>query len=203
MTKIFVIGLNKCGTTSLHRLFRRSGIPSLHFRAPGVGNAAIRLVNNIGTGRPVLHGMDRFRAYSDFSYVDRKIYIEGARFFRLFHAEYPDAWFILNLRDESSWLNSRLNHMNGSLRDRAMSAYGVDQPGLIALWRQQFSRHTEEVRSYFEGSPRFIEFHIERDQIDRLVAFLAPEVQVDPANWAQHNRTIPAAARDHTTGAGQ
>ncbi|MEM6933001.1 MAG: sulfotransferase [Pseudomonadota bacterium] len=203
MSRIFVVGLNKSGTTSLHLLFKRSRISSLHFRAPGVGNAALRLMNNIGTGRPLLHGMDQFTAYSDFSYADRRIYIEGARFFRQFHAEYPDAWFILNMRDETNWLNSRLNHMNGSLRDRAMAVYGVDQTGLITLWRQQYRTHAEEVRTYFAGHHRFIEFHIERDPIGRLVRFLGPAVSIDPKHWGQHNQSGLAAARDHTTGAGQ
>lgn len=203
MSKIFVIGLNKCGTTSLHHLFNRSGIRSLHFRAPKVGNAALRLLNNIGSARPCLDGMEDFRAYSDFSYADRKIYIEGARFFRQFHAEHPDGWFILNTRSETGWLNSRLNHMNGSLRERAMSIYGVDHLGLCDLWRDQYRTHLGEVREFFSGQPRFIEFHIEDQPVDRLARFLSPEFSLDTSHWGQRNRSPLAAATDHTVGAGQ
>lgn len=203
MSKIFVIGLNKCGTNSIHQLFARSGLNSLHFRAPGVGNAAVRLVNNICAGRPCLHGMDQFQAYSDLSYADAKLYIEGAHFFRQFQAEYPDAWFILNTRDEASWLESRLTHRNGTLRSRATKIYDVDDAGLREVWRGQFRSHHSSVRAHFDGSERFIEFRIDNDPVERIAHFLRPDFDIDVTHWAQRNRSPAAASTGHSDGAGQ
>ncbi len=199
----FVIGLNKCGTNSLHQLFVRSGINSLHFRAPGVGNAAVRLVNNICAGRPCLFGMDQYQAYSDLSYADAKLYIEGAQFFRHFRAAYPDAWFILNTRDEAEWLDSRLSHRNGTLRTRAMKIYGVDEAGLRELWRTQFRSHNAAVRTHFAEADRFLEFRIDRDPVARLADFLRPAFDIDITHWAQRNRSRATASTGHSDGAGQ
>ncbi|MEM7506870.1 MAG: sulfotransferase [Pseudomonadota bacterium] len=192
--KIFIIGLNKCGTNSLHQLFRRSGIPSLHFRTPELGNAAIRLLNNIALGRPSLTGMEDFVAYSDFSFADNRLYIEGVRFFRQFHADYPDAFFILNTRDEDQWLASRFGHMRGKLAQRAKAAFDIDENGLRALWLQQFRTHHAEVRAYFENQPRFLEFDIERDDPKTLASFLAPVHRVDPKRWGHHNKSADKAS---------
>ncbi|MEM7178731.1 MAG: sulfotransferase [Pseudomonadota bacterium] len=203
MSRIFVIGLNKCGTNSLHQLFVRSGLSSLHFRAPDVGNAAVRLVNNICAGRPCLFGMDRYQAYSDLSYADAKLYIEGAHFFRHFHAEYPDAWFILNTRDEAAWLDSRLSHRNGTLRARAMKIYGVDEAGLRTLWETQFRSHNAAVRQHFADAGRFLEFRIDQDPAERLANFLHPDFDIDVKHWRQRNRSPATASTGHSDGARQ
>lgn len=189
MTKIFVIGFNKCATTSLHHLFQRSGIASLHFRAPGVGNAGLRMKRNLRHGRPLLTGMEGFTAYSDFNFANHRGQVEGARLFRQLHAEHPEAHFILNTRDEEAWLASRFAHMGGSLAERGMAAHGTDADGLRRIWRRLWRRHHAEVRNHFAGNPRFLEFHIERDPPERLADFLAPEHAVDPAHWKRRNRT--------------
>ena len=60
--RIFVIGFNKCGTTSFHDYFRANDIRSVHWR----GNTlALALHDNLAAGRPPLLGMEDWTAYMD------------------------------------------------------------------------------------------------------------------------------------------
>ncbi|MEE2894734.1 MAG: hypothetical protein VX726_03245, partial [Planctomycetota bacterium] len=57
--RIFVIGFNKCGTTSFHEYFRANGISSVHWR----GNTlALALHENLAAGRPPLQGKEDWTA---------------------------------------------------------------------------------------------------------------------------------------------
>jgi hypothetical protein len=78
--KYFVIGFHKTATTTMHELFLLNGIKSLHD-------------NN--------WDLDNYDAFSDNK--DLTIYTELC-------IKYPDAKFILNIRNMKGWILSRLNH---------------------------------------------------------------------------------------------
>ena len=104
--RIFLIGFNKCGTTSFHDYFKANGIASVHWRA---NTLALALHHNRTEGRPLLEGIDHWTAYTDMNCIpgspwgqsnsDSAALIEGCRYFRELHRDYPDALFILNTRD--------------------------------------------------------------------------------------------------------
>jgi hypothetical protein len=78
--KYFVIGFNKTATTTMHELFLLNGIKSLHD-------------NN--------WDLDNYDAFSDNK--DISVYKELS-------IKYPDAMFILNIRNIKEWILSRVNH---------------------------------------------------------------------------------------------
>jgi len=78
--KYFVIGFNKTATTTMHELFLLNGIKSQHD-------------NN--------WDLDDYDAFSDNK--DLSVYRELS-------LKYPDAMFILNIRDIKEWILSRVNH---------------------------------------------------------------------------------------------
>ena len=104
--RIFLIGFNKCGTTSFHDYFTANGIASVHWRA---NTLALALHCNRAKGRPLLEGVDRWTAYTDMNCIpgspwgrsnsDGAPLIEGCRYFRELHRDYPESLFILNTRD--------------------------------------------------------------------------------------------------------
>ena len=59
---IFLIGFNKCGTTSFHDYFKANGISSVHWRA---NTLALTMQKNHNEGHPLLMGLDRWTAYTD------------------------------------------------------------------------------------------------------------------------------------------
>ena len=64
--RIFLIGFNKCGTTSFHDYFTANGIASVHWRA---NTLAMALHRNRAEGRPLLEGIDRWTAYTDINCI--------------------------------------------------------------------------------------------------------------------------------------
>jgi len=80
--KIFVIGFNKTGTTSIHHLFTKAGINSKH-----------------GTEDVLIH-IDKYDAFMDGDHYH----------FHKYYDQYPDSLFILNTRPIKKWLISRYKH---------------------------------------------------------------------------------------------
>lgn len=191
--KIFVIGFNRCGTTSLHVLFKRNRIASLHYNVRD-GNVTLPylLSANLSLGLPLLSKVNRWTAYSDMGSVNRFSMFEGTRLFRQFHAEHPDAYFILNTRPVENWIKSRLSHLNGQYARKFAACAGVAEAKLPAIWRRQRKAHHADVRAYFAGNDgRFLEFDIETGDPARIRDFLAPDHFIDIAHWGKRNETRP------------
>jgi len=185
--KIFLIGPNKCGTSTFHAFFEANRISSVHWDHGEVILAATMSIN-ISKNRPVLRGIDQFTAYSDLCFHSWHAWIEAATFFREFHAEYPDAFFILNDRDTERWIASRRTHPD--MLARALRFYGGTQDDVEARWRTFLEGHRRQALAYFAGNPRFLHFDIERDPPEKLVAFFAPAYRVDPAKFVRKKSSV-------------
>lgn len=92
--KVFCIGFNKTGTTSLHEYFEQAGLSSSH--DPGY-QANTRTMDEA----ELRAYLDAYDAFSDG---------ERANVPRLLEL-YPDAKFVLNTRGLKSWLESRVKHV--------------------------------------------------------------------------------------------
>ena len=194
LPKIFVIGFNKCGTTSLHKMFRRAGLASSHYRHHGAdGSSAIiaeKMDQNARTGLPLLDGIADATAYSDMDMCQKRSYLSGIGQFRLLDRQYPGSRFILNTRDPENWLNSRCRHFDGGYLRRAMAQAGVrDMHEMRAIWRLDWHAHHAALQVHFATRrDQFLIFDIERDDPKTLCAFL-PEYGLKPGQWRHHNRT--------------
>lgn len=194
--KIFVIGFNKCGTSTLHGFFTASGIRSVHWSQKGV-NLAARMALNISKSRPVLDGIGGFTAYSDLCFQTNFAWIEAAEFFREFHRDHPDAYFLLNDRDIDHWIASRLKHPD--LLARAKAFWKCDEAQVTAIWRDMLERHKAAAKDYFAGNPRFMVFDIETDDPQKLVGFLKDSFTLDARNYG-HRKS--SAAKGWSKGGG-
>ncbi len=194
LPKIFVIGFNKCGTTSLHKMFRRAGLASSHYRHHGAdGSSAIiaeKMDQNARKGLPLLDGIADATAYSDMDMCQKRSYLSGIGQFRLLDRQYPGSRFILNTRDPENWLNSRCRHFDGGYLRRAMAQAGVrDMHEMRAIWRLDWhARHAALQVHFATRRDQFLIFDIERDDPKTLCAFL-PEYGLKPGQWRHHNRT--------------
>ncbi len=154
------------------------------------------LLNNLSLGRRPFEGYEDTVAFSDVSYADTQLYVEGCRFFRQLHAAYPDAFFVLNTRNVDAWLKSRGAHhsLDGSLMKRVLSAGNLSVEDTTAGWRRMFEDHHAEVRAHFAESDRFLEFNIETDDPQVFVEFLQPTYELDLTHWGQRNKTRGAVS---------
>lgn len=200
--RIFLIGFNKCGTTSFHDYFKANGIASVHWRA---NTLALALHHNRAQGRPLLEGIDRWTAYTDMNCIpgspwgrsnsDRAPLIEGCRYFRELHRDYPESLFILNTRDPFDWLRSRLQHDQGQFAaayQRALANEGIrTQRQLKRRWLQDWYEHHAEVLSYFQATaPRqLLTFHIHATPVGQLNRFLKPHFPIRQRRFPHHHQS--------------
>ena len=104
--KIFQIGFNKCGTSTIHRYLRANGVKCVHWDD---GRLAQRMFANLANGDNLMAGYEGFDAFTDMEYIDQVgTLLEGYKLFPYLAAQYPDAVFILNTRDREAWIRSRL-----------------------------------------------------------------------------------------------
>jgi hypothetical protein len=175
--KIFQIGFNRCGTTSLYNLFRKSGIPSVHWDR---GRLAARMKFNYEHNRPILIGYERFRFFSD---METAPHIYGYKYYKLLNQQYPNSKFILNIRDRDNWILSRLRFSKKYFNSH-MSHYNLSLPEIINLWCEEWDNHINDVTHYFKGKENLLVFNIEEDNIESVLSFL-PKEKLNKKFWWQ------------------
>lgn len=212
---IFQIGFNKCGTTSMHALFWKSGYKSFHWEN---GQLARVIIENLAS-KDILKGYPRNSFFNDMEESSANECILCQYFFKEFFETYPDSKFILNIRDKDKWIKSRFNHtISGDERrwrfgDYDMPAYAKDSmfeigdklninfrkhvntdcsdgPELLKkIWSYQWDSHINAVKDFFAKSPeRLLIFDIERDSIDKFIEFFK-DIDLDKNKWEQNNKT--------------
>lgn len=167
--KIFQIGFNRCGTLSLFRFFTSNEVPSVHWMG---GNLARRMHKNKRRNQPLLEEISEYVFYSDMEYVGAKEIIEAYKYYKTLDEQYPDSKFILNTRDKNEWIESRVNHRNGSYLKRYMQCYNKSKDEMIRLWKQDWEKHTSEVLQYFTNRNNLLVYHIKNDDPQKIIDFL-------------------------------
>ncbi len=186
---IFIIGFNKSGTTSIHKLFRGNGVPSIHWRG---GKVAKRCIKNVIDGKPVLAGYDhKYRVFSDLAFRTEKFWFEGNSLFRQMHIDYPNSYFIYNYRNMEDWILSRINHdgvVSGlSILDLHKKILGTNDVLKVAdYWKTSRIRFEEDVYAYFEGNERFIAIDISDGDFVEKISNLTG-LKLNPSHWRVHN----------------
>ena len=186
--KIILIGLNRCATTSFHKLFQNSGIPSVHWVDGRDNNLAHQMVTNIAMGRKPLDGFGAVRAFSDIAFTNSRFLLDGARFFRELHAAYPDAYFMLNTRNRDDWIASRARHSDGKYLERCCKANGQTADDVKRGWSHLYDVHHAEVETYFDGNPRFLRFDIDEDSPQIVADWLSSDFDVNIVHWGHYNK---------------
>lgn len=192
--KVFIIGYNKTGTTSLKRLFLNWGFK--------VGDEA---VGHILTEDWLMHGRtDRILKYAALSQVfqDKPFSTDGL--YKVLDEAFPDALFILTIRQNedvwyNSWVQHHINRYNvrkdgglptmaelkndctwlykGYIYDSDVMQWGEENMYNQALFKRSYLQHIEDVRNHFKDRPnKCIELCIsQKGEMQRLKSFLGIE----------------------------
>ena len=147
--KVFCIGLSKTATTSLTEALRLLGLDAVHWYAT---KHAFRYTERGGDQAEAGDGgieidwtlFERHDAFAD---------TPIARIYPQLDARYPDARFILTLRDPQHWLKSfadqfaasRLDPFSARLHRDLYGTDGFDPERCL----RAFQRHTDQVRAHF------------------------------------------------------
>ena len=166
--KLFQIGLNKTGTTSLHAALEILGYKSIH---------NIRKEENIlpqlKEGDTTL--FDQYECFTDGTWH---------REFKYLKENYPDAKFVLMVRDKEEWIQSRINHVLSNRVNNSPPWREID----TVNWSKKYDEHYKEVREFFKDDPNFLEFNVcDGEGWEKLCPFLNNPIPDDDFPW--ENRT--------------
>lgn len=180
--KIFQIGFNKCGTSTIHHYLRANSVRSVHWDE---GRLAQRMFANLANGDDLLAGYEAFDAFTDMEYLDANgTFLEGYKLFPYLATQYPDAVFILNTRDREDWIRSRLRHSDGGYAKRHHAFYQTRSDHELAeIWRMDWERHHRRVTEFFSERPqRFFVCRIETE-LPQLLNERLPECRLDDKHY--------------------
>lgn len=189
---IFVIGFNKTGTTSIHKLFEDNGIPSVHWDQ---GRLAKMSLINILNGDLIFSGYDnKFNVFSDMFYRTDKFIFEGNSLFRQMDNDYPGSFFIYNKRNIEDWVNSKINHrilFSGmtilDLQKKILKLSETEE--VINFWKKNRQIFEEEIQNYFKNSKFFIEIDIEDPNfVNKISEFTG--IKLNSIFWKKYNESI-------------
>ena len=171
--KIFCIGLNKTGTTSIGDAFKILGYARFGWR-PGVSGPLVMRWHE-GKFDPFLRVIREHEAFED---------LPWPLVYREIESRFENARFILTTRaGEDVWLRSIQKHIKrGSNWVGHYLIYGSYDPVADAeMYLNRYRRHNAEVREYFAARPeKLLEMCFEHgDGWEKLCRFLAVETVPD------------------------
>lgn len=142
--KVFGIGFQKTGTTTLGTIFDRLGYQVS-------GYADFRHL----AGREVLSWPEIEMLALDIAWqVDAVKDTPWPLLYRQLDQAFPDAKFIHVTRNTDAWLNSALNDFQDYPNAVHRLIYGSNGPkGHETAWVERYERHNSEVAAYFAGRP--------------------------------------------------
>ena len=171
--KIFCIGLSKTGTTSLTEALKILGFDAVHWYAT---KHAFRYTDDGG----IDIDWDFFERHDAFA--DTPI----ARIYPQLDERYPDAKFILTVRDTEAWLESFADQFAAARLDPFSARLHRDLYGTAdfdaAGYRRAFLGHGDRIHSHFARRPgQLLRLDVTRpDAWSRLCGFLAIEAPERP-----------------------
>ena len=192
--KIFGLGFYKTGTTSLFEALRILGYDTVNGDAPGSYPGAddgATLIRQIDAGDYRLPTLEMFEAFTDNPYF---------RIWREIHAMYPEAKYILTVREEEPWIASCTRfYRNRRIRPMRAWMFGPhadpsrDEESRQA-WLAAYREHNRAVREFFATRPdQFLELDPTRERgWERLCSFLGAPIPAQP--WPHANagrRSLP------------
>jgi hypothetical protein len=152
--KVFAIGFNKTGTSSLHYIFEKLGYTSYH-------GVAWRDTNSMSI-------FFKFDAFSD----------DVPKDFRKLDRLFKGSKFILQVRSLDSWIDSRIEHVRRKNLVRAQRGEPqkpLADEAMVRDWVWRRERHHREVIAHFADRPDdllVINFIEDPDAASRVARFL-------------------------------
>lgn len=113
--------------------------------------------------------------------------LESWRSFAFLRAHFPNARFILTLRDPEAWLLDRLTAEDGDVAKAYAAHYQVGVEELSELWLRDWHAHLNAVNAFFQDDPALIRVDTQSETLEdlrlRLDAFLPMPESPHMSGW--------------------
>ncbi|RYH06683.1 hypothetical protein [Tropicimonas sp. IMCC6043] len=141
--KVFFLGFNKTGTSSIHKLFSSLGYRSFH-------HPEWREISKF----PLFSAFDVFSDGEPQNIID-------------FKTNFPDAFYILNVRNLDAWVVSRLKHIEyeKKIEGRVIrDPYWDNTASAVGQWiKKRNEVHLRVIESFGNGNGNFMILNYTRD----------------------------------------
>jgi hypothetical protein len=192
--KIFQIGFNKCGTSSIHTLFDKYTTPrlrSIHWKK---GLLAQSMFHKMKTNKLLIS--DEYNQYDIFTDMETIFIANGSlqiihmyEYFKILDDQYPNSKFIFNIRNIDDWIESRLKHEvksilieNSVVNLKKPILYWkiyskifkeLNKTNIIELWKSHWQKQHNLVVQYFSHRPQdLLVYNIDTDKtLDKFKNF--------------------------------
>jgi hypothetical protein len=193
---VFVPSLPKSGTTSLFQYFSCGGVRASHQWVKGKETRAERsglcIKRNVAANRAPFEGCGDYDVYTDTGYVDiDKKTLQPHCFYPSVDAleaiaeHYPNATFVMAVRQTESWYKSIANWAGGSLLKRWRRCNATGFPGWTLKPRRIkrfYDRHNANIRRFLNEHPsiNYIEVSLESEETGKI---LEREIGIPAECW--------------------
>lgn len=168
---IILLGFPKSGTTSFQSLFTQCGYKSAHWFYNGEYIGKL-IDNNIKSNKKMLHGInvDAITQMDVCLNHDLSFWHQVTNFKDLYY-QYPDAIYILNMRNTEKLYKS---FKNWGEYDKRIINYSPQFHLNDNNLQDFFNKHYHNVLTFFNNQPssKFIAFDIENDNIEKLRKYI-------------------------------
>ena len=160
--KIFCIGFNKTGTTSLLNFFLKLSIKT----CDGIAAANFKEIKEFYNSEDKLKYLEplilSFDAFED---------VPWPIFYKELFNRYPKSYFILTTRNTDAWIRSCKNHFRSSSHKYPIHElmYGIGRGTPIGNekeWINTYEKHNEDVIQFFSKNKNANFLHIKIDEED-------------------------------------
>lgn len=190
-SKVFVVGLPKTGTTSLHEFFKCGGLSSAHWKCGGDTRCGECIEANVRHKRPPLQDCGNFDVYAQMD-VDadgnHSCYFPQIDALHLLYKHYPRATYILNTRPFDHW-NRSIHRWHGMYhRLRYKCHWPFVEANHTNFFRQLHRQTQQFVKSFQREHPdmRLLNIDIESNETGTI---LRSEFGMDKDCWTQKNKS--------------
>lgn len=215
----FCLGAAKTGTTSLAEMFKLCYRSAHEPETVALTEAVARVLNNSGSVKPALQDPNRATSCGDFDVAawllarDRRLNLEVEASHPLGYMApwlprvFPDARFLITLRDPLPWLKSRLNfHLYKSppewrqYRDliwgRWHRGYAPEEKHLEGLGLYSIdaylAQYAEQYRMLFRNLPAHRRQLVKTEELDTSLDKIAAFLEIEPTSISRrHANAMP------------
>ncbi len=179
-TRIFGIGMQRTGTTSLHEAFRTLGYDAAHWKSAEWAQMIWREINRWGRSRTL---------EQEYALCDNPIPI----LYKELDKAYPGSKFVLTVRNEDDWIKSVATFWTyeGNRHRWTWDEDGFSHKmhGIIygttefdeQIFRERYRKHNHDVMKYFHGRSDLGKLEIEKaTSISGLCRFLGAPIVNKP-----------------------
>lgn len=146
-TKIFVLGFQKTGTTSLEHALTHLG-----YNVYGGDKNLLKIEDKEELKQYIRHIASKYDAFQDMPWP---------LFYKELYELFPEAKYILTYRDPDTWIDSVVRYFAKIRIPMHQQIYGVPcAEGYEEVYMEVYKKYNDDIQNFFKGKTNFLKMEI-------------------------------------------